>query len=221
MVRLLILTGQRLHEIADMCWPEIDLSKALVTIPPDRMKGDRAHEVPLAPEALSMLKELAKLRRNPPEPKRAGEPAEPMTSLPIWDRGDHVLSFSRGERPPNSYSKIKKRLDALVEEERRKLAAEAGEEVQPIERWTFHDLRRTARTHWSAVPVEDLVRELAMAHAKPGLHAVYDQHAYQDEKRKLFRLWEGRLLSIVEPKPASVTDIGKARAKRSGKRIAP
>ena len=43
------------------------------------------------------------------------------------------------------------------------------------------------RTHLSALPVQDLVRELVIAHAKPGLHRVYDQHAYLNEKREAVR----------------------------------
>jgi hypothetical protein len=49
--------------------------------------------------------------------------------------------------------------------------------------------------------VQDLVRELVIAHAKPGLHRVYDQHAYQDEKRHCLELWEARLLGVVQPIP--------------------
>jgi integrase len=214
MVRMLILTGQRLREIADMRWREIDLTGALLTIPADRMKGGRAHEVPLAPQALALLKSIDDLRLDPPKPKRFGEAMEPLTSFPVWDKGDYVFSFCGGERPPNSYSKIKKRLDELVEAERRRMQA-ALEEIRPMDRWTFHDLRRTARTHFSALPVQDLVRELAIAHAKPGLHAVYDQHSYQSEKRHLFVLWEQRLSSMVEPSQGEVADITQARAKRS------
>jgi hypothetical protein len=55
------------------------------------------------------------------------------------------------------------------------------------------------RTHLSALPVPDLVRELVIAHAKPGLHKVYDQHAYENEKRHCLKLWEARLLLIAEP----------------------
>jgi hypothetical protein len=47
--------------------------------------------------------------------------------------------------------------------------------------------------------VPDLVRELVIGHAKPGLHKVYDQHAYLDEKRRALELWTARLRAIVEP----------------------
>jgi integrase len=63
--------------------------------------------------------------------------------------------------------------------------------------WTLHDLRRTMRTHLSALPISDLVRELVIGHARPGLHRIYDQHAYVDEKRLALTLWSERLLAIV------------------------
>lgn len=61
----------------------------------------------------------------------------------------------------------------------------------------IHDLRRTARTHFSALPVPDVIRELVIAHAQPQLHQIYDQHSYRDEKRQCLRLWELRLQRIL------------------------
>jgi len=65
--------------------------------------------------------------------------------------------------------------------------------------WVVHDLRRTMRTHLSALPIDDRVRELVIAHRQTGLHAIYDQHAYTDEKRHALELWTTRLHSIVAP----------------------
>jgi integrase len=169
--RLLILTGQREREIADMSWSEIDLPRAMLTIPGSRMKGGRAHEVPLAPLAVDLLK-----------------------SLPRWS-GDAVFSTTGGVKPINGFSKAKSRIDKL----------------SCVSDWVIHDLRRTVRTHFSALPVQDLVRELVIAHAKPGLHRVYDLHAYRDEKRRCLELWEKRLFSIVEPPPENVADLHQAR----------
>jgi len=56
--KLLMLTGQREREVADMRWSEIDIGKKLWTIPAERMKGGRAHEVPLAPAALALIGSL-------------------------------------------------------------------------------------------------------------------------------------------------------------------
>jgi integrase len=176
LVRMLILTGQRVREVGDMRWPEVDLGKALWTIPAQRMKSDRAHEVPLAPEALTLLK-----------------------SLPRFGGGDFVFTTTAGTTCVNGFSKCKSRLDRLVAELRAR--ERAGEGAKPKEQevlpeWVFHDLRRTMRTHLSALPVQDIVRELTIAHARPGLHKVYDLHAYQAEKRQCLELWEQRLASI-------------------------
>jgi hypothetical protein len=43
-----------------------------------------------------------------------------------------------------------------------------------------------------------------IAHAKKGLHKVYDLHAYQEEKRRGFQLWEKRLAMIVSDRSADV-----------------
>ena len=77
--------------------------------------------------------------------------------------------------------------------------------------FVLHDIRRTMRTGLSALPVPDLVRELVIAHTKPGLHKVYDQYAYIDEKRHALELWAARLRSIVSPPPANVVPL-KTRA---------
>jgi hypothetical protein len=55
------------------------------------------------------------------------------------------------------------------------------------------------RTGLSALPIQDRVRELVIAHAQPGLHKVYDQHSYLEEKRRALDLWAARLRSIVDP----------------------
>jgi integrase len=174
--RLLILTGQREREVADMSWSEIDLAKRLWTIPGARMKGGSAHEVPLSPAAASLL-----------------------DALPRFTAGDFVFTTTAGAKPINGFSRAKTRIDRL-----------SGASA-----WKIHDLRRSMRTHLSALPVQDLVRELVIAHAKPGLHRVYDQHAYQDEKRRCLDLWEKRLLSITEPLPASVMDLTLAREQKA------
>jgi len=185
--RLLILTGQREREVADLQWSEIDLNKRLWTIPKERMKGDRAHEVPLSPDALALLE-----------------------SLPRFNSGPFAFTTTGGEKPVNGFSKAKARLDKAIVDARRKDGV-----TDTISAWVIHDLRRTVRTHLSALPIEDIVRELVIAHARPGLHKVYDQHTYEAEKRRCLELWSARLDGIVSPKPADIADIAAARSKRA------
>jgi integrase len=101
--------------------------------------------------------------------------------------GPFLFSTTGGRRPISGFSKAKLRLDELLGD-----ACEA---------WTFHDLRRTLRTHLGGLPVPTNVAEMCIAHVQPGLHRVYDLHSYRSEKRRAFELWEARLASVVEKRP--------------------
>jgi len=57
-VRLLILTGQRKSEIADLQWSEIDFDKRQIVLPAARVKNKREHIVPLSDEALHVLQSM-------------------------------------------------------------------------------------------------------------------------------------------------------------------
>jgi integrase len=121
-----------------------------------------------------------------------------LKSLPRFQRGEYLFSTTFGKSAVNGFSKAKVALDKAM-------AAELG--VAKVEPFVIHDIRRTMRTGLSALPVPDLVRELVIGHAKPGLHKVYDQHAYLNEKRQALELWAGRLRDIVQPPPANVVKL--------------
>jgi integrase len=123
-----------------------------------------------------------------------------LQGLPRFKSGEFLFTTTYGKAPVNGFSKAKARLDKLI-----------AKDLPDVPPFVFHDLRRTMRTNLSALPIPDMVRELVIAHARPGLHKVYDQHAYLDEKRHALELWAARLRSIVEPPPANVVTI-KARA---------
>ena len=165
--QLLALTALRRNEAADARWSEIDMDAKLWVIPVARMKGGAKHAVPLTPEILTFLE-----------------------SLPRFNSGDFLFSTTGGQKPVSGFSKAKVRLDALM---RMDLEAHG----KPFEDFVLHDIRRTCRTRFSALPVEDIVRELLVAHARPGLHKVYDLHAYEQEKAHALKLWHGKLKDIV------------------------
>ena len=121
----------------------------------------------------------------------SAEAVEILKALPRWTKGDYIFSTTSGVKSVNGFSKAKERLDRII----------GGTTGTAMADWRFHDLRRTARTHFSAIPAQDIVRELAIGHTKPGLHKVYDQWAYLDEKRDLLDRWAKRLWAIVEPAP--------------------
>lgn len=70
MTRLLLqwqlLTLVRPAEAAGTMWCEIDMDKRLWTIPAERMKMKREHQVPLSPQAMSVLEQLKPLSEDSP-----------------------------------------------------------------------------------------------------------------------------------------------------------
>jgi integrase len=55
-LEFLILTAARTSEVRLAVWAEIDLVKAVWTLPPERMKSARQHRVPLSDRALEILR---------------------------------------------------------------------------------------------------------------------------------------------------------------------
>jgi integrase len=74
-VKLLILTAQRRNEVAHMQWSQIDLEAGLWSLPSELTKNGRPHLVPLAPEALSLLKTLPRFTSDYVFPARGEHPA--------------------------------------------------------------------------------------------------------------------------------------------------
>jgi integrase len=107
-----------------------------------------------------------------------------LNKVPRFKRGDHLFSYSFGAGPVTNYSRMKQQLDDA-------LWGEVG-------KFVLHDIRRTVRTHLSSLPIEDIVRELVIAHSKGGMHRIYDQYGYLDEKREALELWAGKLRGIVQ-----------------------
>jgi integrase len=55
-VRLLMLTGCRRNEVSAMAWGEVDLDKAIWSIPGSRTKNGKAHRVSLSGQALEIIR---------------------------------------------------------------------------------------------------------------------------------------------------------------------
>jgi integrase len=126
---------------------------------------------------------------------------ELVHELPRFVNGDHLFSTTAGKRPISGFSKYKRKFDLT--------AASLGE-VAPH---TLHDLRRTARTGLAAAGVPPFIAELVIGHTQRGVHAIYDRHRYDAEKRDALMKWQARLLSIVAPEPpGNVVRLQKVKA---------
>ncbi len=60
-IKLLILTGARRNEIAELRWREVDLDAKVWTLPKERAKNAREHTIPLSDLAVEVLKGLPRI----------------------------------------------------------------------------------------------------------------------------------------------------------------
>src|SRR4029077_3859765 len=102
--------------------------------------------------------------------------------------------FTINGRKPASYINPKKRFDALMRAELAKLDPSAE-----LERWTIHDLRRTARTLLSRAGVSADIAERCLGHVIPGVRGIYDRHRYRDEMLHAFEALAAQIDRIVHP----------------------
>ena len=89
-LKLLLLTGQRLTEISELSWDELSEDGAEIRLPGARTKNHRAHVVPLSAVAREII-----------------------AGVPRIDGCRFVFS-TNGTTPISGWSKTKKRLDALM-----------------------------------------------------------------------------------------------------------
>jgi len=80
-LEFLILTASRRGEVLGARWDEIDLASKTWLIPPERMKGGKAHRVPLSDRAVAIIKDMQTVRRN--EYVFPGVRSETITETPL------------------------------------------------------------------------------------------------------------------------------------------
>ncbi|MGF1553430.1 MAG: tyrosine-type recombinase/integrase [Paracoccaceae bacterium] len=178
MLRTLLLTAQRLGEVAEMTASEIEGD--VWVIPAARAKNGRAHAVPLSEAAHAALAA---------QPRIAGAAGYVFTTT--------------GETPLSGFSRAKRRLDALMAEA---LSEEAGETVA-LAPWRLHDLRRTAATGMARCGTSRETVEKVLNHvsgAFGGVAGVYNRHGYEAEMRRALDAWAGLVERIATGQTAKV-----------------
>jgi hypothetical protein len=68
---------------------------------------------------------------------------------------------------------------------------------RPVEKWTPHDLRRTARSNTKRLKIDFETAEAMLNHCKQGLERIYDGYDLEDEKREWFLAWENEIARIA------------------------
>lgn len=94
--------------------------------------------------------------------------------------GDFMLS-GNGRRPVSGFSKAQARIQQL--------SGTSG--------WSLHDLRRTFRTKLAELKVPHEVAERLIGHRLGGVAAIYNHHAYADEKREAIDQLDAAINQII------------------------
>lgn len=176
--KVLLLTGQRLNEAAQITEGEIRVD--LWHLSADRTKNARAHDVPLSDAVQAVLGAVEKIEGRP-----------------------GFIFSTTGTTPVSGFFKARAHLAEAMEH----IAAKERGEAVEIPRWTFHDLRRTAATGMARLGIAVRVTEAVLNHVSGtggGIVAVYQRHDYADEKRQALEAWGRFVLSLVEGKVDNV-----------------
>lgn len=68
----------------------------------------------------------------------------------------------------------------------------------PIERFTPHDFRRTARSNTKRLKVDFETAEAMMNHLRSGMERIYDGYELEEEKAAWFLKWEQEVAAIAK-----------------------
>lgn len=63
-LEFVILTATRTSEVLGATWAEVDLDKAIWTVPASRMKAGKEHRIPLSPRAIEILEAVKPMKRD-------------------------------------------------------------------------------------------------------------------------------------------------------------
>jgi integrase len=95
------------------------------------------------------------------------------------------------------------------EELRKALKLKEGEELPRfIPNWILHDLRRTAATGMAKLNIPPHVVDKILNHvagAIRGVAAVYNRHAYSEERKAALEAWGRYVQDLMQPAPPNVT----------------
>jgi len=118
---------------------------------------------------------------------------EILRSLPIVIGKPRYVFTTTGATPVGGFSRAKDRIDAAVS------TMTVG--AEPLLRWTFHDLRRTAASGMARLGINLPVIEKVLNHTSgsfAGIVGVYQRHSFADEKRCALEKWSRFVLSLQQ-----------------------
>lgn len=191
-LKLCLLTGQRVGEVAGMRIHEIDFKGAIWTIPGARTKNGTTHAVPLSDPAIAIIREVL---------AEAREKSNVVFPSPI----DRIVD-GKCEIVPIDPHALGTALRRAQIPTRERPGGRFG-----IPQFTAHDLRRTVLTNLAKMGVQPIVIGSVANHLSVTKASVtfahYVRHDYAQEKRDALELWAERLTAIISGDAADVVSL--------------
>lgn len=159
-MRLFLMTMVRKSELQDAVWDEVDFENAVWTIPKERMKRSKAHNVYLSTQVLDIMVALKTCAGN--------------SKYLLPSRYDADAPMSRATFNRVTYSVVER----------------AKSEGLPLEPFTVHDLRRTGSTLLNEIGFNRDWIEKCLAHEDGrSSRGVYNKAEYEHQRRHMMQEW--------------------------------
>ena len=159
-MRFFLLSMVRKSELQDAIWDEVDFENAVWTIPKERMKRSKAHNVYLSRQMLDILIALKTCAGN--------------SRYLLPSRYDADAPMSRATFNRVTYSVVE----------------QAKQEGLPLEPFTVHDLRRTGSTLLNELGFNSDWIEKCLAHEDGrSSRGVYNKAEYEVQRRHMMQEW--------------------------------
>lgn len=159
-MKLFLLSMVRKSELQDAVWDEVDFENAVWSIPKERMKRSKAHNVYLSQQMLDIFIALKTCAGN----------------------SKYVLPSRYDADAPMSRATFNRITVAVVER--------AKKEGLPLESFTIHDLRRTGSTLLNEVGFNSDWIEKCLAHEDGrSSRGIYNKAEYEHQRRHMMQEW--------------------------------
>jgi integrase len=175
-LKLILLTMVRKSELQDATWDEVDFENAVWSIPKERMKRSKPHNVYLSEQSLDILIALKTCAGN--------------SRFLLPSRYDADAPMSRA-----TFNRI---TTAVAERAKR--------EGLPLEPFTVHDLRRTGSTLLNELGFNRDWIEKALAHEDSrSSRGVYNKAEYEPQRRHMLQEWADMVDAWVDGRKRAPT----------------
>jgi integrase len=159
-LKLILLSMVRKSELQDAVWDEVDFENAVWSIPKERMKRSKAHNVYLSDQMVDIFIALRTCAGN----------------------SRYVLPSRYDAGAPMSRATFNRITTAVVER--------AQKEGLPLEPFTVHDLRRTGSTPLNELGFNSDWIEKCLAHEDGrSSRGVYNKAEYEHQRRHMMQEW--------------------------------